>query len=502
LYIFASNDTVLYDTDGKVAAGGYNAGIQGIRSISSADMVNWIDHGVLNIAGPASTDPLIPVTPTIISPGTYATASWAPAIEMKEFNGIPKFFLYYADSGRGIGVITASHPAGPWTSPLNKLLIDRNTPTCSSSEVTSLFDPGVLVDDDDKGYIFFGGGDSDRNTTSARRARLGADMISLDGNPEVFMVPAIFEASDINKINGVYYFSYVLNGAAPSGMYNTQIAYMTGSDPMGEFSAPKGIMRGANNQLSSDDNNNHHCIFKFQDNYYIAYHASRVKAAMGATKGGAGYYRSPHIDRVTVNPDGSIETVTMTSQGVDQVGNFNPYVMNEAETIGIMGGIFTRADDGASNGMVVTAIDSGDWVALYGVDFGGNGAKSFTARVRTPVTQGYVGAIELRLDPTKTGNATSIANLTPTNTSGIEGGEVIGRLVIEAIPGEEGKYAAVTINLDKPVTGIHDLVFVFYTSTGAKPIIINNSVDNLKTSKHKNGFEFDRWQFFTRQFAN
>jgi arabinoxylan arabinofuranohydrolase len=495
LYVFASNDTILYDANDAITNGTYSGGIQGLRSISSGDMVNWIDHGVLNVAGPEFTDPLVPGGTPIIYPGTYAERSWAPSITMKEFNGVPKFFLYYANSGNGIGVITAPHPTGPWTSPLDKLLIDRNTPTCSTSEVTTLFDPGAMVDDDGKGYIFFGGGDNDRNTQSARRARLGTDMISLDGDPEVFLVPALFEDSEITKINGVYYFSYVLNSGAPSGLYNTQIAYMTADDPMGTFSAPKGIMRGASTQLSSDDNNNHHCIFRFQDKYYIAYHASRVKYAMGANKN-AGYYRSTHIDNVTVNPDGSIDTVTMTSVGVAQVGNLNPYVLNEAETIGIMGGIFTRADDGASNGMVVTAIDSGDWVALYGVDFGSTGAKSFTARVRTPVTPGYVGAIELRLDPTKTGNATGINNISTTRTSGIEGGEVIGRLVIEAVPGQEGKYAAVTINLDKTVTGIHDLVFVFYTSTGAKPI----TAANLKASKHKDGFEFDRWQFFTRQF--
>jgi arabinoxylan arabinofuranohydrolase len=496
LYIFASNDTVLFNESGAIANGTYSGGIQGIRSISSADMVNWTDHGVLNIAGPAFTDPLVPGGTPIISPGTYAERSWAPAIEMKEFDGVPKFFLYYANSGNGIGVINAPHPTGPWTSPLDKLLIDRNTPTCAASgdvKVTTLFDPGVMVDDDGKGYIFFGGGDDTRDTASGRRARLGDDMISLDGDPEVFMVPSLFEASDINKINGRYYFSYVLNNSAVSPLSNTQIAYMLAleDDPMGDFDSPVGFMRAANAQLSSDDNNNHHAIFRFKDNYYIAYHASRVKYAMGANKNG-GYYRSSHIDNITINPDGSISPVTMTSAGVEQVGNFDPYVQNEAETIGIMGGIFTRADDDASNGMVVTAIDSGDWVALYGVDFGSAGARSFTARVRTPDTPDYVGAIELRLDPTKTGEATGINNITTARTSGIEGGDVIGRLVIKAVPGQEGKYASVTIDLDQTVTGIHNLVFVFYTSSGAVPI----TPANLKASKHKDGFEFDSWQFF------
>jgi arabinoxylan arabinofuranohydrolase len=503
LYLFASNDTILYDANDAIANGSYSAGIQGVRSISSGDLVNWTDHGVLNIAGPAFTDPLVTSNTTIISPGTYAQRSWAPAIEMKKFNGVPKFFLYYADSGNGIGVITAPSPTGPWTSPLNKLLIDRNTPTCAAKpenaaliagQVTTLFDPGVMVDDDGKGYIFFGGGDNIVGTatiTSARRARLGDDMISLDGDPEAFFSPHLFEASDINKINGTYYFSYVLNSSAASPLFNTQIAYRTADDPMGTFSNPIGIMRAANNQLGSDDNNNHHCIFKFKDNYYIAYHASRVKYAMGANKN-AGYYRSPHIDKITINPStGVISTVTMTSAGVDQVGKLDPFVLNEAETIGIMGGIFTRADSGASNGMVVTAIDSGDWVALYGVDFGAVGAKSFSARVRTPETPDYVGAIELRIDPAGAGTATSIANISTTNTARITGGKIIGHVYIKAKSGEEGKYGTVTINLDETITGVHDLVFVFYSSQGDNPI----TAANLKASKHKNGFEFDHWQF-------
>lgn len=52
------------------------------------------------------------------------------------------------------------------------------------------------------------------------------------------------------------------------------------------------------------------------------------------------------------------------------MGKFDPYALNEAETIGIQGGVYTRPESGAGGGMLVTSIDSGDWLALYGVDFG------------------------------------------------------------------------------------------------------------------------------------
>jgi len=67
---------------------------------------------------------------------------------------------------------------------------------------------------------------------------------------------------------------------------------------------------------------------------------------------------------------------------------------------------------------------------------------------------------------------------------------VIGRVQIKAKEGDEGKYGTVTIDLDKTVTGVHNLVFVFYSSLGVKPETV------IPDTRHKNGFEFDQWQFF------
>jgi arabinoxylan arabinofuranohydrolase len=210
---------------------------------------------------------------------------------------------------------------------------------------------------------------------------------------------------------------------------------------------------------------------------------------MGLPRGQHGY-RSTSIDKVTVESDGTLNPVTMTRKGVAQAGNLNPYVPNEAETIGIQGGIYTRPASGASNGTVVTSIDTGDWLAVYGVDFGAAGTKSFAVRVRMPDTPGYAGAIELRLDPAGDGIIADNGNLNETNTARIKDGKVIGRMQLKAKPGAEGKYAVATIDLDETVTGVHDLVFVFYSSLGVSPETV------IPDSRHKNGFEFDQWQFF------
>jgi arabinoxylan arabinofuranohydrolase len=504
VYLFASNDSLEYDASGNPKARTFADGIQGLRAISSADLSNWTDHGVINVGGvPPSTNPLIDepkVTP-------YETRSWAPSAAWKRVGGQDRFFIYFANSGNGIGVITASSPTGPWRSPLNKLLIDRQTPNCAL--VDYLFDPGVFIDDDGQAYLFFGGGQNFNNpdvpnnsnyTKYARRVRLNNDMISLNGTPEDWYVPYLFEASDMVKFKGVYYFTYCTNWSTNGfGLSNSQIAYMKGTAPMGifkmnpndpntgTFSQPSSLLNTATGQLASRDDNNHQNLFVFKGNLYIAYHAAKVAEAMLA---GDFKHRSTFIDKVTVNSDGTLNPVTMTRKGVDQVGYLNPYVPNEAETIGIMGGIYTRSDAGASNKMVVTSIDTGDWVALYGVDFGSAGATKFLARVRTPDTPtNYEGAIELRLDPQGAGVTSDTGNLTATNTARITGGTVIGRVYIKAKPGEAGKYATVTVELDDTVTGVHDLVFVFYSSLGVRPETIT------RDSPHKKAFEFDQWQF-------
>jgi len=491
VYIYASNDSFNY-TGGVVDDNvGYNAGIRGLRVVSSADLANWTDHGLINVGNiPAWIDPLYTPMPPPVTP--YESKSWAPSAVWKTIDGKDKFFVYFANSGDGIGVISADSPIGPWTSPLTKLLIDRSTPNCTTVE--SVFDPGVFVDTNGRAYMYFGGGNGAGGTASldsgnGRRVRLGNDMISLTGTPQTFTSPCLFEDNEITKIGDTYYYSYVTNGTSNSfGLGNAQIAYRTSDEPLGDFSDPKGIMNSPQSFFNTQDQNNHHCIFQFNGELYIAYHASRVAQAIGL-----GRYRSSQIDKVPVNAvTGALQTVTMTRKGVDQVGKFNPYAVNEAETIGIQGGVFTRPDSGAGNGMVVTSIDSGDWVALYGVDFGAAGAKKFIAKVRTPETPAdYVGAIELRLDPSGDGVTADNVNLSATQTARIKDGEVIGRLQIKARSGEAGKYSTITIDLDKTVTGVHNLVFVFYSSLGDKPITKANLLESL----HKNGFEFDQWKF-------
>ena len=142
VYLYMTGDEPMFDEEGKIRNNTYG-NIRSLRVLSSADMVNWQDHGEIRAAGRDGA-------------ARGANNSWAPCAAWKNIDGKDKFFLYFADNGSGIGVLTADSPTGPFTDPIGKQLVSRNTPTCAG--VTWLFDPAVLVDEDGEAYLYFGGG--------------------------------------------------------------------------------------------------------------------------------------------------------------------------------------------------------------------------------------------------------------------------------------------------------------------------------------------------------
>jgi len=432
--------------------------INTIRVVSSSDLVNWTEHPEIKAAGSQGA-------------AMQARNSWAPAAAYKNIDGKDYFFLYFADNASGIYVLRAESPLGPFINPRpdGSALINRQTPNCS--DVTWLFDPAVLADDDGKYYIYFGGGipsggkasqflSNDPLPGTERAVQLGNDMISLAGTPQSLNAPFIFEDSGINKINGTYYYSYCSNfnvttylqkpkefPAARTIGKNGAITYMTGKNPLGPYTLQKMILPNPKeifNQHGSGSNN-HHAIFEFRGKYYILYHTRLLEMAMGVPgsipREG---YRSTHIDEVTILADGSIKEINGTRKGAAQSGHFNPFELTSAATIGTQAGINTTAIPSEQR-MKVTDIDSGDWIAIYGADFGNEGAQKFYCRI-TPPKNGR-GAIQIK-------------------QNGLDG-KPIGYVNIE--PGKP----EITIELPQIITGVHDLVFIFYGK----------------------GYDFEEWQF-------
>ncbi len=357
LYVYTTNDVIEYNADGTVRENTYGQ-VNKINCISSADLVNWTDHGAIPAAGRKGI-------------AAWATNSWAPCVAHQVVNGEDKFFLYTCNNGNGIFVLTADDPAGPWTDPLGKGLITRSTPNCA--DVTWLFDPAVFVDEDGKAYLYFGGGvpeGKDANPGTIRCVQLGADMISIVGEPRVIDAPYAFEDSGMNRIGDTYYYTYCSNwnvGGNPYGLEAGAIQYMTSDSPMGPFTYG-GELFSNQGRFFGVYGNNHHSIVAFRGQYYLLYHNRPVEQRMGIT----GNYRSPQIDVLPVNADGSLGPVKATMQGVSQLEYVNPYRPVSAQTMYRQAGLEVSgyADD------ALTVASTGDWLQVKGVDFS-KGAEAF-----------------------------------------------------------------------------------------------------------------------------
>ncbi|WP_164779834.1 family 43 glycosylhydrolase, partial [Paenibacillus kobensis] len=234
VYVYMSSDAYVYNSSGTIIDNDFSA-LNKINVISSADMVNWTDHGSIPVAGLNNANNGAGIA-------KWASLSWAPSVVRKTINGQDKFFLYFANGASGIGVLTSNSPVGPWSDPLGKALVTGSTPGMSG--VTWLFDPAALVDDDGTGYLYMGGGipnTSDAavvaNPKTARVIKLGADMTSLNGSAVTIDAPYMFEDSGIHKYNGKYYYSYCINfsGTHPAAYPTGEIGYMVSSSPMGPF---------------------------------------------------------------------------------------------------------------------------------------------------------------------------------------------------------------------------------------------------------------------------
>ena len=399
--VLVYNDTVyIYATNDSQELAGNNentyAKIDTLNCYSSKDLVNWTDHGSFKIAGSSGA-------------AKWARNSWAPCIACKKINGKDKFFLYFANNGSGIGVLTADSPTGPWKDPIGKALITGATPGCSG--VTWMFDPAVLVDSDGTGYLYFGGGipnNQFEHPKTARVIKLGADMISVSGSAATIDAPYLFEDSGINKIGNKYYYSYCSNWNCKNGFNNAAIEYMTSNSPMGPFTYQGEVMKNPGVFFNGSTGNNHHQIFEFGGQYYLAYHTRSVESkVIGKSLG----YRTTQIDKLNVS-NGKITSLTPSMTGPSQTSYVDPYSAVQAETI------FTQCGIGVSgNGdgtAWVDSISNGDYTKVKGVNFT-KGLSSITVSVNSRGT----GSIQVREDG-PSGNLLGTINLSDTNNKNTE----------------------------------------------------------------------------------
>lgn len=429
VYFYMTADQYEYDEKGEIKENSYSK-IKSLYVVSTKDMVNFEDHGEITVACDAAAK--------------WAANSWAPAAAWKMIDGKPKFFLYFADNGGGIGVLSSDSPIGPFTDPLGHGLIRRDMENCGNVEW--LFDPAVLVDDDGSAYIYFGGGVPAGKASApgtGRVAKLGADMISLDCVPVAIDIPYLFEDSGIHKFGNKYYYTYCSNfsvdeeGTKKYGMKNGEICVMESDSPMGPFVYKEVILENPGDYCGLYGNN-HHCVFSFKDKWYITYHSRSLEKAKGVRHG----YRVTHIDEFTMNADGSIGKIKQTFEGRKQLMNVNPYIWQSAVNMSSQNGCYPVPADEVSKEfgcghMILSKMEEGGFIEIQGVDFGDKSPAEFMVDVKKDAD--CTLKFEIYVDDV---NSDSIA-------------------VVDASLAKADAFETVSAPIKKSVTGVHNVIIAF-----------------------------------------
>lgn len=383
LYVYGTNDTQQSEQD---TINDYDQ-IKSFVVFSTDDMVNWVYHGRIETGE--------------IAPWIYN--SWAPSIVSRvEEDGLTHFYLYFSNNGNGVGVITSTDPVTGWTDPLGKPLIYQDMEGLENCP--SPFDPGVCIDENGTGWLTFGGGTpasgAKVHTNIPKIVKFGKDMLSFDSEFVSIDAPYFFEASELNYINGTYYYTYSTDWQSRGGAGwdyegisappTCSMAYLTTTTPLdaesweytGAYFYNSGQNEKGESGLRWGNNHTHFC--EYQGTNYILHHTLLLEELMGGTAG----FRSMMVDYLPMDTaTGEIPITAATRKGVAQIKLLDPYAENSGATM------FTSADIGYTDGAnpVAQSNAEGAWIYVRGADFG-YGASAFTAKAKGK------GRIEVRLD--------------------------------------------------------------------------------------------------------
>ena len=276
VYLYTSHDTASVDADNYEMPDWY--------IFSSTDMVNWKNHGAC------------------LSPQNFSWADkHAYAGECIYRDG--KFYWYVptghkkdenSDGGFGIGVAVSDNPTGPFKDALGEALI-VNEMTTDMEYGWDDIDPAAFIDDDGQAYLYWGNG-------SCKWVKLKDNMIELDGPIHTFTPKNFVEGPWVYKRNELYYMVY-----ASKGTKNERIEYCTAKSPEGPWNY-QGLIADSNPNCFTI----HPGIIDYKGQSYFFYHD-------GSLPTGGSYRRSICVDSLHYNPDGTIEKVTKTREGVQPV---------------------------------------------------------------------------------------------------------------------------------------------------------------------------------------
>lgn len=243
---------------------------------SSEDLTDWKNEGrILDFADvPWSTN----------------RAAWAPSCAEKD----GKYYLYFsAGDGAGLGVAVADQPGGPFVDALGKPLV------VEYHHGAQPIDAHAFIDDDGQGYLYWGG------WRHAVMAKLGADMISIEGEIVEVTPENYVEGPFMIRRNGTYYFMWS-EGNWTDETY--KVAYARSDSPWGPFVREGVILK---NVPGVANGAGHHSVVQVpgEDKWVIAYHRRPLDAATP-------HQRVVALEWMTFDEDGAIETVVLTNEGI------------------------------------------------------------------------------------------------------------------------------------------------------------------------------------------
>jgi len=271
VWMYCSQDHEIIDNDTYATMDGYHA-------FSSADLVNWTDHGEI-------------LHSRNVKWGIDGFM-WAPgAARKKDATGNYKYYIYYPHKDKTnnwkIGVVVGDKPQGPFK--------DIGKPMDGPTGI----DPACFIDDDGQAYLYFG---------SYKVAKLKPNMIelaeaprSLDYAPQEILdddFQRFHEGPFMHKKDGKYYFSY-------SNFKNNKCQgwYTMGDSPYGPF---KWIGPMAPAPAGAQD---HHSIIEFKGQWYYFYHIAIPEFPVNKV----GQGRIACFDRLYYNNDGTMQMVVHTA---------------------------------------------------------------------------------------------------------------------------------------------------------------------------------------------
>ncbi|MDO4272251.1 MAG: family 43 glycosylhydrolase [Eubacteriales bacterium] len=239
-----------------------------------------------------------------------------------------RYYLYYAFDFMGItGVAVGDSPTGPFefyghVHYPNGILWGRKKGDSFP------FDPGVLVDDDKRVYLYSGfytpvpaavtGGRKLKNR-GGYVLELESDMVTIK-EPEKLLFPKegagafpdheFFEASSIRKYDGKYYFVY-------SSRHNHELCYAVSDSPTKGFRFGGTLVSNGDVFLNGNDEerqahnylgNTHGGMLYLKDKYYIFYHRHTNRCS---------YARQACAEELVQREDGKFLQAPMTSCGLN-----------------------------------------------------------------------------------------------------------------------------------------------------------------------------------------